>query len=139
MMKGIGRGGATSRSWSHIDLSGNYRRSPAHTKGRTADAYYHHRPHRLAYARTSWRASAMKAQPVALRGDKARSIAEDEIQIGARRYVSAQRVTSMLRISIRTLSRWNAAGIGPPKIKIGKRVFFDLGKLSGLASESRNP
>lgn len=81
----------------------------------------------------------MKAQPVALRGDKARSIAEDEIQIGARRYVSALRMATMLRISIRTLSRWNAAGIGPPKIKLGKRVFFDLGKIPGWLANREIP
>jgi hypothetical protein len=49
------------------------------------------------------------------------SIAESGIEIGARRY-------SMLGISVRTLSRWGAAGTGPPKIKIGKKVLFDLGK-----------
>ena len=57
------------------------------------------------------------------------SITEDEIEIGSRRYVSAPRMASMLRISVRTLSRWNATGIGPPKIKLGKRVLFDLGKI----------
>jgi predicted DNA-binding transcriptional regulator AlpA len=58
-----------------------------------------------------------------------RSTAEDEIAIGGRRYVNTRRVASMLRISTRTLSRWNAAGIGPPKIKLGKSVFFDLGRI----------
>ena len=57
------------------------------------------------------------------------AIAESEIAIGARRYVSARHVASMLGISLRTLSRWTAAGTGPPKIKIGKKVFYDLGKL----------
>jgi predicted DNA-binding transcriptional regulator AlpA len=56
-------------------------------------------------------------------------IAESGIEIGERRYVSAQRIASMLGISLRTLSRWTAAGTGPPKIKIGKKVFYDLGKL----------
>ena len=77
-------------------------------------------------ARTRGRASAINPQTAALGDDKA---ADDEIQIGARRYVSALRMASMLCISVRTLSRWNAAGIGPPKIKLGKRVYFDLGKI----------
>jgi predicted DNA-binding transcriptional regulator AlpA len=55
--------------------------------------------------------------------------AEGEIEIGGRRYVSAWRLASMLGVSVRTLSRWDAAGIGPPKIKLGKKVFFDLGKI----------
>jgi hypothetical protein len=35
----------------------------------------------------------------------------------------------MLGVSLRTLSRWNAAGASPTKIKVGKKVFYDLGKL----------
>jgi predicted DNA-binding transcriptional regulator AlpA len=58
------------------------------------------------------------------------SPAESEMAIGSRRYVSARRVASMLGVSLRTLSRWDAAGTGPPKIKIGKKVFFYLGKIS---------
>ena len=57
------------------------------------------------------------------------SNAERGIEIGGRRYVSAQDVASMLGVSLRTLSRWNAAGAGPPKIKVGKKVFYDLGRL----------
>jgi hypothetical protein len=71
----------------------------------------------------------MNGQATALSGRKAGSIAENEIEIGGRRYVNAPRMASMLRVSIRTLSRWNAAGIGPPKIKLGKKVLFDLGKI----------
>ena len=57
------------------------------------------------------------------------SVAEDEIEIGGRRYANARRVASILGISVRTLSRWNAAGIGPPRIKVGRKVLFDLLKL----------
>jgi predicted DNA-binding transcriptional regulator AlpA len=62
-----------------------------------------------------------------------------EIVIGARRYVSAQHVTSMLRISPRTLSRWHAAGTGPPKIKIGKKIFYDLVKISEWLDSRETP
>jgi|SRR5712691_70602 len=52
----------------------------------------------------------------------------DEIAIGTRRYVSAQLLASIRGISLRTLSRRCAAGKGPPKIKIGNKAFFELGK-----------
>ena len=68
------------------------------------------------------------------------SNAKRGIEIGARRYVSAQDVASMLGVSPRTLSRWTAAGAGPPKIKIGKKVLYDLGKLpEWLASREIPP
>jgi hypothetical protein len=57
------------------------------------------------------------------------SITEDEIKVGSRRHVGALRLASMLCISVRTLSRWDAAGTGPPKIKLDRKVFFDLGKI----------
>lgn len=59
------------------------------------------------------------------------SSTEDEIEISGRRYVNAWRLASILKISVRTLSRWDAAGTGPPKIKVGKKVLFDLVKVSG--------
>jgi hypothetical protein len=59
-----------------------------------------------------------------------RPLVESEISIGARHYVSAERLASMLGVSVRTLSRWDTTGIGPPKIKIGKLILFDLGRLS---------
>jgi hypothetical protein len=63
-----------------------------------------------------------------------------DIEIGDRRYFSAQRVASMLGVSLRTLSRWNAAGAGPPKIKIGKKVLYELDKLPAwLASREIQP
>jgi predicted DNA-binding transcriptional regulator AlpA len=58
------------------------------------------------------------------------SITEGEFEIGGRRYGNARRVASMLGVSVRTLSRWGAAGTGPPKIKVGRKVLFDLLKLS---------
>jgi hypothetical protein len=32
-------------------------------------------------------------------------------------------------LSAFTVARWNAAGIGPPKIKIGKLILHDLARL----------
>jgi phage terminase Nu1 subunit (DNA packaging protein) len=63
-----------------------------------------------------------------------------ELSIGSRKFVSAQHVASMLRVSVRTLSRWDMAGIGPPKIKVGKLILFDIGKLTEwLASRETKP
>jgi hypothetical protein len=52
-----------------------------------------------------------------------------EIEIAGRRYVTAQRLSEILKVSVRTLARWNSRRIGPPKIAIGKTVLFDVAKL----------
>jgi phage terminase Nu1 subunit (DNA packaging protein) len=66
------------------------------------------------------------------------SSTEDEIQISGRRYVNAWRLASILKVSVRTLSRWDTAGTGPPKIKVGRKVLFDLAKVSEwLASREK--
>jgi predicted DNA-binding transcriptional regulator AlpA len=57
------------------------------------------------------------------------SIPKGEIEIGGRRFVNACRVASILGVSVRTLSRWNADGTGPPRIKVGRKVLFDLLKI----------
>jgi hypothetical protein len=55
---------------------------------------------------------------------------EDEIAIGPRRYVSADRLASMEGISRRELSRRIAAGKVPPMIKIGKKLYFEVSTIS---------
>jgi predicted DNA-binding transcriptional regulator AlpA len=55
---------------------------------------------------------------------------EDEVTIEGRRYLSAQRVASMLGKSQRTISRWCKQGGGPPKAKVGSKVFFEADKIS---------
>ena len=63
-------------------------------------------------------------------GVSALTLAETgEVEIAGRRYVTAERLASMLSVTVRTLARWNASRIGPPKISIGKTVLFDLAKL----------
>ena len=52
-----------------------------------------------------------------------------EIEIAGRQYITAHRLAAALGVTVRTLTRWDAARIGPPKIKIGKRVLFDVAKL----------
>jgi hypothetical protein len=84
--------------------------------------------------------SSTTHQPAPAMAHPPASPAGSEIAIGAQRYVSAQRLASMLGVSVRTLSRWDAAHIGPPKIKAGKLVLFELGKLpEWLASRETRP
>jgi DNA-binding transcriptional regulator YiaG len=52
------------------------------------------------------------------------------VEIGGRRFVTAGRLASLLGVTVRTLSRWDAASNGPPRIKLGKKVLFDLVKVS---------
>ena len=66
--------------------------------------------------------------------------ATGELEIAGRRYVTAAQLATTLGVTVRTLSRWDAARIGPPKIKIGKLVLFDLAKLpEWLASRQSKP
>jgi hypothetical protein len=52
----------------------------------------------------------------------------------------AGRLAATPGFTVRALSRWEAVQIGPPKIKVGKRVQFDLAKLPGwLACRESEP
>ncbi len=63
-----------------------------------------------------------------------------EIEIVGRRYITKKRLADMLGKTERTLSRWEALRIGPPRISIGKTVLFDLSKLpEWLASHEAHP
>ncbi len=69
-----------------------------------------------------------------------RLVETGEIEIARRRYVTAKRLAAIPRKTVRTLSRWEALRIGPPKISIGKTVLFDLTKLPDwLASRETQP
>jgi hypothetical protein len=51
------------------------------------------------------------------------------VEIAGRQYASQLRLATMLGIATRTLTRWDAGRIGPPKIKVGKTILYDLAKL----------
>ena len=59
----------------------------------------------------------------------AASSRDDEIIIDGRRLVSERWVAAKLGINKRTLLRWHKKNIGPPRIKISRRVFYDQDKL----------
>jgi hypothetical protein len=66
--------------------------------------------------------------------------ATGEFEIASRRFLTAGRLAATPGFTVRALSRWEAVQIGPPKIKVGKRVLFDLAKLSGwLACRESEP
>jgi hypothetical protein len=52
-----------------------------------------------------------------------------EIEIAGKRYVTPKRFAQLLGCSPRTVARWDAERIGPPRIKVGKTVLYDLEKL----------
>ena len=63
-----------------------------------------------------------------------------DVEIAGRRYVTADRLPATLGVTVRTLCRWDAARVGPPKIKIGKLILFDLAKLPDwLATRETEP
>jgi hypothetical protein len=63
-----------------------------------------------------------------------------EVEIAGHRYATPERLAKMLGVTVRTLARWNASRIGPPKISIGKTVLFELAKLPDwLASREIPP
>ena len=68
------------------------------------------------------------------------AVAEGRIAIAGREYVTPEVLADLLGITTRTLARWSAARIGPPKIKLGKTVLIELSKLPGwLASRETAP
>ena len=65
---------------------------------------------------------------------------EAEIIIGAREYVTPSGLSRELGVTVRTLSRWEERRMGPPRIKIGKLVLYDLAKLPDwLERHERQP
>ena len=56
---------------------------------------------------------------------------KDTIELGGRTYITQGGLARRLNVTIRTVSRWGERRQGPPKIKVGKLVLFDLEKLPG--------
>jgi hypothetical protein len=65
------------------------------------------------------------------------------IEIEGRRYHPPALLARTLGISPRTLARWNSARIGPPRIKVGKLVPYDVAKvpewLAGATGRQSTP
>jgi DNA-binding transcriptional regulator YiaG len=67
-------------------------------------------------------------------------LADGEIEIAGKRYVTPERLAQLLGCSARTVARWDAERIGPPRIKVGKTVLYDLEKLPAwLAGRESRP
>ncbi len=73
------------------------------------------------------------AQPIAnepLKNETLPSLStRDEIIIDGLRLISQRRVEAMLGVTKRTLQRRQKANKGPPRVKIGRRIFYDADKL----------
>lgn len=54
----------------------------------------------------------------------------EPIALGDRRYLSPDGLASTLRVSLRTIARWHDARVGPPRIKVGNTVLYDLERLN---------
>ena len=56
------------------------------------------------------------------------------------RDVTSERLAQLLGCSPRTVARWDAERIGPPRIKVGKTVLYDLEKVPAwLAGRESRP
>jgi hypothetical protein len=57
------------------------------------------------------------------------ALAAGEIEIAGTRYITPERLARLLGCSARTVARWDAERVGPPRIKVGKTVLYDVEKL----------
>jgi phage terminase Nu1 subunit (DNA packaging protein) len=62
------------------------------------------------------------------------------VELEGRRYATQPGLARLLGVTPRTLSRWDERRMGPPKIRIGRLVLYDLAKLHDwLGSHEREP
>jgi hypothetical protein len=62
------------------------------------------------------------------------------IAISGREYGTQSYLARRLGVATRTIARWDERRLGPPKIKIGNRVLYDLSKLPAwLESHEQAP
>jgi hypothetical protein len=52
-----------------------------------------------------------------------------DIILADRRYATRPGLAKLLGVTPLTLARWDETRIGPPRIKVGKLVLYDLDKL----------
>lgn len=74
--------------------------------------------------------------------DKLRTVSTTvgEIEVAGQRYLTAEATAALFGITVRTLGRWHAARIGPPKTKVGKLVLYNVERLpEWLASQESQP
>ncbi len=60
----------------------------------------------------------------------------EPIALGDRRYLSPDGLAAILGVSLRTIARWHDARIGPPRIKVGNTVLYDLERLNHWLEEN---
>ena len=64
----------------------------------------------------------------------------DVVRIAGRDYLTAAKLARTLGVTTRTLHRWDAHRVGPPKIKAGRLVLYDAEKIpTWLESRETRP
>jgi len=59
------------------------------------------------------------------RADTIPGIEGGVLRVGGRVYVTEERLAAALDVTTRTVRRWDAQRLTPPKIKLGRTVLFD--------------
>jgi len=59
----------------------------------------------------------------------------DLIEIAGKRYMTQTGLARQLNKSERTVARWDALRIGPPKIKVGRLTLYDPDKIPNWLAE----
>jgi hypothetical protein len=64
---------------------------------------------------------------------------DDVISIAGKNYFTVPGLAKAVKKSTRTIRRWDAAGKGPPKLKLGNTPIFDQDKIPGWIARLRAP
>lgn len=69
-----------------------------------------------------------------------RSLADDDIGPILAGYIAPQHLARELGVSERTLARWHAARLGPPRVTIGRRPYYRLTSVAAwIALQEEKP
>jgi hypothetical protein len=59
----------------------------------------------------------------------------DYIEIAGKRYLTQPGLARQVKKTERTVARWDALRIGPPKIKVGRLTLYDPDKIQNWLAE----
>lgn len=54
-------------------------------------------------------------------------------------YLPWPEAAKKLGVSKRTLARWHALGIGPPRVKVGRKILYSIDSLTKWLKEKEKP
>jgi hypothetical protein len=68
------------------------------------------------------------------------SVVEPVVAIPADGFLTPARLARLLGVSVRTLQRWDATRIGPPRCKVGNLILYAAASVRGwLDAAERSP